>query len=153
MLRSRRSSSGRRGSEIVEFALVSFELFLVLFAVIEFGRMALVYSNLASASRIGVRYAITHGIDRLGGKGGYPVGNAPATVDDICGLTGVVVDYAKAGLINKQTLSAGCTVTGPGLAGPVGSAVQVTLNYRYDPYVLLPLKVNLSSTAEGVVTY
>ena len=35
----------RRGSELVEFALVSFLLFSVIFAVFEFGRMVLVYNT------------------------------------------------------------------------------------------------------------
>ncbi len=56
-----RKSASRRGSSLVEFALVSFQLLLVIFAAFEFGRMILVYTTVASATRIGVRYAIVHG--------------------------------------------------------------------------------------------
>ncbi|MBI3696457.1 MAG: pilus assembly protein [Acidobacteria bacterium] len=146
MLRIKSNSSARRGSSLVEFALVSFQLLLVMFAVFEFARMGLVYTDLASASRIAARYAITHGIDRslvccTGGADGM------ATTGDICGASGVLTTFATA--LNKANLN--CTVTGVG--GGVGSTVKVTVTYPYDPWVLLPLTVTLSSTSQGIITY
>ena len=66
----------RRGSELVEFALVSFLLFSVIFAVFEFGRMVLVYNSIANAARVGVRFAEVHGSQRT----------PPTTLGDICGV-------------------------------------------------------------------
>lgn len=147
-------NNSERGAELIEFAVVSFMLFFVFFAVVEFGRMALVYTGLADASRIAVRYAITHGVDRgltCSSGGGCGTTDGSATAAQICGAAGVVSNYAM--LTNSATLAANCTVTNPG--GTVGSTVQVKVTYPYDPWFgLLPLgKVPLASTSAGVITY
>ena len=48
----------RRGSTLVEFALVSLLLCLVLFGSIELDRMIVVYTAMDDAAREGARYAI-----------------------------------------------------------------------------------------------
>ncbi len=145
----------RRGSSLVEFALVALQLSLVMFAGLEFGRMVLVYTNLCNAARVGVRYAIVHGSERTGTGV-----NGPASSNDICGVAGVggattngvVADYAKAGLLNPKALS--CTVSWPdGGLKTAGSRVQVTVTYPYDPFVVLPLRVTLGTTTEGIITF
>lgn len=136
----------RRGSELVEFSLVSFLLFLVIFAAIEFSRMLLVYTNIANAARVAVRYATLYGSDRT----------TPATATDICG---VVTNYARAGLMNTAALTCGGTsgsriaVSWPDGNKDPGSRVQVTVVYHYDPFFVLPLGVNLGSTTWGYIMY
>jgi Flp pilus assembly protein TadG len=144
--RKRRRAAGRRGSSLVEFALISFELLLVIFATIEFCRMVLVYTSIANSAAIGVRYATVHGGD-----------GSEASSTDICG---VVKDYAKVGTLNTANLTCGGTSGGrivvnwlDGSDTP-GSRVQVTMVYPYDPFMsVLPLHVNLGSTSTGVITY
>ncbi len=56
-----RSLKARRGSAMVEQALVFLVLMLVVFGVIEFGGLVFVHNTISAASREGVRYAIVHG--------------------------------------------------------------------------------------------
>lgn len=156
MLRSqnvRKKNARRRGSELVEFALVSLQLLLVIFGVFEFARMALVYDALANSSRIAARYAITHGADRDLACASSACGSTDgsATAADICGAAGKVATFADG--MDKAKVVANCTVTNAG--GTVGSTVQVTVTYPYDPFFgLLPLgTVTLGSTSAGVITY
>lgn len=143
------SSHPRRGSGLLEFAVVAFTLFLVVFAAIEFCRMALVYSSIASAARVAVRFATVTGNDGLGN------GNTTASVSDICG----VVTRYTAGL-NTAALTCGGTsgsriqVSYPDGSTTPGSRVQVTVVYTYDPFfTVLPLAVNLGTTTEGYIMY
>ncbi|MEA3308793.1 MAG: TadE/TadG family type IV pilus assembly protein [Chloroflexota bacterium] len=49
----------KKGQTLVEFALILPLLLLILFGIIEFGRILFIYSNLFNAAREGVRYGIT----------------------------------------------------------------------------------------------
>ncbi|HYM12899.1 MAG TPA: TadE/TadG family type IV pilus assembly protein [Bryobacterales bacterium] len=156
MMRISRRSSKRRGSTIVEFVFVALELFFVMFACLEFGRMLLVYTNVANAAKIGLRYAIVHGQER---SGAVDTKDGPWTKTSVCAA---VVDFAKSGLLNAGLLSAGCgQTTGtriqvtPTTVGFAGSVVQVTVVYNYDPFfTAFPgLNVPLGSTAQGIVTF
>ncbi len=51
----------RRGQALVEFALVAPIFFLLLFAIIDFGRYVYYVQVLNNAAREGTRYAIVHG--------------------------------------------------------------------------------------------
>ena len=143
--------SATRGSSITEFAIVSTILFLVMFGLFEFCRMALVYSDLSSASRIAVRYAITHGADRTQtcNSSNCGSGDGTAGASDICGSSGVLTTFAKGPLDTSKLV---CTETG--LGGEPGSTVKITVSYSYDPWFnVIPTKVTLSSTSEGIITY
>jgi Flp pilus assembly protein TadG len=136
---SPRPYGSRRGGSLIEFGFVAFVLLVVLFGLLEFCRMGLVYTNLANAARVGVRYAITHGSDRSSGTAG---------TSDICGTSGVLTQMA--GLVNTSLLN--CTFSG--LGGSVGSTVQVTVTYPYDPWFnITPFAVTLSASSEGIITY
>ena len=149
--RMRRKFSSRRGSSLVEFALVLFQLVLVIFAALEFARMVLVFTNVANATRVGVRYAIVHGSKRTGTGA-----DGPASAADVCR---VVNDYAKSGLLDTRRLACGATsggrvrVTWPDGVNDPGSRVVVTVVYPYDPFTVLPLNVPLGTTTEGVITF
>jgi Flp pilus assembly protein TadG len=145
-------SPTRRGSTVIEFALVSLLLLLVLFGVLEFSRMALVYSDLANASRVAVRYAITHGADRTNAcnsSAGCGSGDGTASSTDICGTSGVLTSFAT-GLLDKTKL----VCTNSGLGGTVGTIVRINVSYVYDPWFnIVPYHVTLSSTSQGIITY
>ncbi len=57
----RRARSGQRGQVVVEFVIASSIAFTLMFGVIDFGRALYAYDAVASAARIGSRYAIVHG--------------------------------------------------------------------------------------------
>jgi Flp pilus assembly protein TadG len=140
-------TASRRGSTLVEFALVSFQLLLVIFAAFEFGRMILVYTSVANSARIGLRYAIVHGntstasgVDGPSGPGANPTN-----------ILNVVKDYAKVGLLDLSKLTV--TVSYPDTTNAPGSRVTVTTVYAYDPWVLLPLHIPLGTTSQGAITF
>src|SRR5207237_6031144 len=61
MRRSRRRGSEERGAAAVEFALVASVLLVVLFGVIEFGKLYSEFESLQSAAREGARVAAVRG--------------------------------------------------------------------------------------------
>jgi Flp pilus assembly protein TadG len=59
----------RRGQALVEFVLVAPIFFLILFAMIDFGRYVYYVQTINNAAREGARYAIVHGSDSLAPSG------------------------------------------------------------------------------------
>lgn len=135
-----------RGQALVEFAFCTILLLALVFAVIEFGRMMLVYTTIANGARIGTRYAIVHGSDN------------PATVTQI---QTAVNDFLHAGTVNCSSLSC-VSVTYPGMPDGTSSGctnpgclVNVSVTYPYDPllsYFSLG-SINFTSSSEGVITW
>jgi len=130
---------------------------LVIFASIEFDRMILVYTTVANSAKVGVRYAIVHGGHRSGGSGADGASGAA----DPSQVRTVIKNFASAGILNTallddahvsvQYLDSSDPTTDPG--NTIGSRVSVTVTYPYDPFVVLPLHVNLSSSAQGIIVY
>ena len=134
-----------RGQALIEFAVCSVLLLALIFAVVEFGRMMLVYTTIGNAARIGARYAIVHGSD-----------NSASTTQ----ITTAVNGFLKAGTIT--TSSATVTVAYPGKPDGTssnctdpGCRVAVTVSYPYDPLLTyFPLgTITLTSSSEGVITW
>lgn len=137
------------GQSMVEFSLTCFLLGMLMLAVIEIGRMMLVYATVAEAARDGARYAIVHGSSRAAGAGTSnacgPASNPPQVIS-------VVTDFASAGVLNPSRLV--ITVNYPGGSNAPGQLVSVTVKYPYDPLTTwLPLDVTLGSTTEGVIVF
>jgi len=148
-------SRGRRGSTLVEFALVVLLLVLVLLSTVEFERMLFVSTTLANAARAGLRYAASHGSLRGTGSG-VNGSSGPGSTDAV---VTVVQNFASAGILdvsklNIQVSYANSPPTCSTSNGP-GCQVTVQVTYPYDPFVgwLTQLKVNLGSTSSGVITY
>ena len=134
---------------MVEFSLIAVMLVIVLLAIVEMGRMVLVYTTVANAARAGARYAIVHGGERTGSGATGPSGPGSTTQ-----VQTVVKNFASAGLLNTSNLT--ITVSYPNGLNTAGSLVSVTVTYPYDP--LLPyfstiLSTTLGSTSEGVITF
>jgi Flp pilus assembly protein TadG len=137
-----------RGQAMVEFSLVLLLLVIVLFGIIEVGRLALTYTALADAARAGARYAIVHG-----GASSSPSGNGNAAavktqvtnITNYAGLSGVIVTVSY------------LPMTGDPNGNLTGDPVTVTASYAYAPIILLspfaPLNVTLSSTSQGMICY
>ena len=125
-----------RGQALIEFTVAFILIIILLFGVIEVGRLVLVYTTITNAAADGVRYAIVHGAD------------SPATPDDI-------ETVVKSRLTWMNTANGGpLTISVPTAGGPVGSTVTVSIVYAYDPITsYVPLHLNLSSTSTGVITF
>lgn len=136
-----------QGSALIEFVLVAFVLFLLIFGIVEMERMLLVYTTLANAARGGVRYAIVHGSDRSGSGV-----NGPSTSSSHTNIDNTVKALAGTGALNTANLQITVTYT-PSSSNAPGTLVSVRVVYPYDPFTVLPLSVNLSSVSEGVVTF
>jgi Flp pilus assembly protein TadG len=138
-----------RGQSLVEFSLVALLSVMLLFGAFEMCRMVLVYTTIANAARAGERYAIVNGSD---------VTATPPTT----AIQNVVKGYLSTGTVNTSGVSPSvtycsdptCGTTGNSYNVP-GNSVQVSVTYPYDPWVgFFPWgTINLTSTAQGVITY
>jgi len=129
---------------MVEFALILPLLLLVMFAIIEFGRLLFIYSGVFTASRDAARYGAA-----AGDIGGYVahyqdcagMRAAARRIGNLVGITTITIQYddfaptVPAGTPNTCPSSG----TGPAAYG-LGDRVRVTVNAPYTP--ILPL-VNL----------
>jgi Flp pilus assembly protein TadG len=148
-LSAKKRTADDRGQSLVEFGLVAFILVMLLLGVVEIGRMVLVYTTVANATRAGARYAIVHGTDNL------------ATVDQI---KTVVKNFLSTAPLDTTRVKAGDIVVNypgdPSKSGSTncknpGCGVTVTTTYSYDPlitYFPWPA-INLRSTSQGAITF
>ena len=133
------------GGTLVEFSLTVLMLLMLMFGVVEMGRLVLVYTTIANSARAGARYAIVHGGDLTTGASGP--GNDPAAV-----LT-VVKNFASAGTLQLSDSNISVRYSPSNTAG---STVTVKVVYTYTPmlgYFNTLLNVSLGSTSQGVITF
>lgn len=143
LMRLSRLRSARRGSTLIEFALISFLLLMVLFVSIEMDRMLFVYTNLADAAKAGTRYAIVRGADRTSGA---------STAADPSPVVNIVKNYITG--IDPSHLTV--TVTYPdGNSNALAKHVKVVVQYIYDPWAGFGLLngVTLSATSQGIIAF
>ena len=76
----RKQKSNRRGATAVEFALVCFPLFFLVFATFEFGRGMMAVASAEEAARDGCRIAILDGTTNQ---------DVEDTIDDLLSLAGI----------------------------------------------------------------
>ena len=100
----------------MEFAIVAPVFFLLVFGMIEYGRMVMVQQMLTNASREGARRAILDG----------------TTTGDV---ESVVNDYLASGGINGSTISVD---PNPPTTATFGAPVTVTIQIGYDQVSWLP---------------
>lgn len=138
----------RRGASLIEFAFIAFILIVMMLAGIEIDRMVLVYTTLADSARAGVRYAIAHGSNRSGS--GLDGSSGPTNTTQVATI---VKGYASMGILNPANLTVNVTYTANSVftAGSPGSTVKVVVQYPYDPFTALPLRVTLSAMSFGVI--
>lgn len=151
----------RCGQALVEFAMALLVILMLIFGVIEFGRIVLVYNSIANGARIGARYAITNS---------SPPNATSVTNADLSTIQSNVQTVVKSFLapttvnINAAGLSITTAFPNKSCTGSIptstcsgtsaGNLVQVTVSYPYDlliPYY--PININLSSTSEGIITW
>ena len=140
--------SEEQGDSLVEFSLVCLMFIILLFGVVEIGRMVLVYTSIANAARAGSRYAIVHGADRTGSGVNGPSGPGSTTQ-----VQTVVQNFASVGLLDTSRLV--IAVNYPN-GNSVGSTVSVTVSYPYDPFVTYfnpMLSTTIATTSQGVIAF
>ena len=150
MLRQLRSE---RGSTLVEFGQVAFLLMITMVAMVEFGRMLVVYTTVANSARAGARYAIVHGSDRSGSGATGPSGPTACGDTPPAQIVSVINNFASAGMLDPSKLTIKvCYNPSSNLPGTI---VTVKVGYPYDPLIgwFKMLSVNLSSQTAGVITY
>jgi hypothetical protein len=104
---SRVGKSGQKGVTTVEFAIVGVLLFVVLFAVIEFGRALFVMNTLTEATRRGARMAAVCPV-------GDPKPASVAVFDSGSGNSSVVSGLTTANILIEYLDINGNTIASPG---------------------------------------
>jgi Flp pilus assembly protein TadG len=56
----RKNRTGERGATMAEFAIIAAVFFMIIFGIIEFGRLFYTHNALTDAARRGARYAVMH---------------------------------------------------------------------------------------------
>ena len=118
----------RRGTAAVEFAIVAPLFFLLIFGMIEFGRMVMVQQIITNASREGARVAILDSV----------VENSPDVI-------GRVERYLEAAQIDPASATITVDLPDPSSAGH-GEPVTVTVVIPFDQVSWLPSPFFLSET-------
>jgi Flp pilus assembly protein TadG len=62
----RKNRTGERGATMAEFAIISVVFFMIIFGIIEFGRLFYTHNALTDAARRGARYAVLHAKTDIG---------------------------------------------------------------------------------------
>lgn len=148
-----RRRPGERGASMVEFILVIQLLLVVIFGIVECGRLMLTYSTLAKAARAGTRYAMVHGSYRKGGGAYGPSG--PGNISNV--VTEVKRLTTAAGLAETEVtvVDSDAEPMYPDGSNGVGKLVRVKVTYPFRVIVpLIPIPpVTLGSTSEGAICY
>jgi Flp pilus assembly protein TadG len=103
-MRSRINRRNERGASIAEFSVVALFFFMIIFGIIEFGRLLYIHNALADASRRGARYAALH------------------QLNDACVANAVIYGESN---INQTT----CAPSGPPLINGLTSA-NIVVTYQ-----------------------
>jgi Flp pilus assembly protein TadG len=131
-MRTKMIIKNQKGASAVEFAIIAPLLFVLLFAIVEFGFLLYNQVMITNASREGARAGIILQTPR-------------ATLTDI---EAVVNNYCAAHMINFDPSQAPATSivqtddSGNGTVPDAGDSLEVTVQYTYD-FLVLPNLANL----------
>jgi Flp pilus assembly protein TadG len=101
----RKNRTGERGTTMAEFAVIAAVFFMIIFAIIEFGRLFYTHNALTDAARRGARYATLH----------------PETS----------IDCVKNVVVYGEThVDSACAPTGPALINGLDPTTNVTVVYE-----------------------
>jgi Flp pilus assembly protein TadG len=147
----RRESNGERGQAMIEFALILPVLLLILVGVIELGRAAYFYLEVADAAKAGAQF------------GSQTMANAenPAAILQAAQNNAVDLPTNLSGYLTSQVT---CTCPGTGVASPCGGAAGcayptvyltvIVTNYPLNPiftYPGLPSTFNINNYSTTTV--
>jgi len=153
--RLHRLARSERGTALVEFALVAPILLLLVFGIIEFGRVLNAYNDLTQLAGQGARAAaVSRNPD------GTAVGAVSGTVDDAdCGGQTTSIQCQLANYYAKQDSLSGVTVCIPSLPSSIGDHVTVQTSYQYHfltgffGFATITLTASQTERAEATPTY
>lgn len=129
------------GQNLVEFAIVSLALFLMVLGIFEFGWAMYVYSELTNAAREGARYAAVHG-QRC-------AENPPCQLATVASVRDIVM--RRLSIPNASSV----VVSLDGSLAP-GEPVSVQLSYPFRPLVGFTLsapQITMRATSTMIVHY
>lgn len=135
---------GRRlfGQSTVEFALIAFPFFLLVFGIIEGGRLVFTYHEIQNAAREGARYMVAHGA----------FADDPLTPGNTTEVENYVLSKT-AGLDRASLEIAPDWLDG---SNEPGKRVAVTVRYQFEPIVGMVLgadPITLAARSEMRIHY
>jgi Flp pilus assembly protein TadG len=137
-----------RGNALVEFAIASSAMLLLMFGIIDFGRALYTYHLVADGARSGARYAMVRGST-------CTVSGCPTTPDAVqTYVRGLApgIDPNQLTVKTSYAMSDGCV--DPNQMGP-GCVVIVTAQYTFN-FMIIPLmpsfNLPMSSTSQVVIS-
>jgi Flp pilus assembly protein TadG len=135
-----------RGNALVEFAIASTTMLMLMFGIIDFGRALYTYHLVADGARSGARYAMVRGST-------CTVSGCPATADAIQSYVRGLAPGIDPNQLNVTTsYSTGDGCIDPNKQGP-GCVVSVQASYTFS--FLTPLmpsfRMSMSSTSQVVI--
>jgi len=116
----------RSGAAVVEFAIVAPLFVLLIFGMIEYGRMVMVQQVITNASREGARKAVLEG----------------STTSDV---VDTVSEFLQSGALSSEDADISVSPDPPESAG-AGGAVTVTVSMEFEDVSWLPTPMYLGST-------
>ncbi len=131
--------NSRRGQAMIEFMLVIVLFMVTLMGTFEVCRLLLSFATLANASRVGIRYATTHGSE-----------NTLAFQTTAAQIEQIVLNFTAGTLIDTSQVTV--TTTWPNGIDP-GDEVRVRVQLAYEPFILLPMSTTLATQTEGIITF
>ncbi len=148
--RKARLSAGQKGQALIEFALVSLFLMLLIIGVMEMFLFIHTYNVMADSAKEGVRYAIVHGGDSSSASSSSSYTNITSVVKGYAQLSMHDVSAMTVNVTYNPNAEASCTPT-----NMPPCAVQVVVSYTYSPLFGLPWfpKVPVSAAAEGRIVF
>jgi len=132
--RNSKRAATQKGAYLVEYSMVILIFLLVLFGIMEFGRIITAYNVLSGATREGTRYAIVHG-SRSG---------AAATATD-------VQTEVRRWCIGLDSSAVTVTTSWPSGNG-VGAPVSVATSYSITPLVGFLSSFTIGSRSQMVIS-
>jgi Flp pilus assembly protein TadG len=132
------------GQAIVEFALTSSLVFFVMFGIVDFARAMHAYDVVASAARLGTRYAIVHG-------------TACPTAPTCTATSTQVQTYVRSAVGGLDASNLTVSTTWPVVTGCVGAAtpgcpVRVSVTYPFSFVFSLNLTIAMSASSQMTIS-
>jgi len=151
--------ANQEGQALIEFALITVFVMLLIIGIIEMVVFIHTYNVLADSAKEGVRYAIVHGADSTAASGP----TCPCSAIDGDPGTGIVKTYAQYSLhdVSGTNMTVSVTYNPAGETSCTGTTankppctVQVVATYPYNwLFGLGWSSVNVSASAEGRIVF
>ncbi len=129
----------RHGQSLVEFAIGSLVVLLLVFGAVDLGRAVFTYNSISQCAREGIRFAVVHGAESPAPVG--PADNDPVLDSLLRAKYTVGLDPGRL-TINSIWADSKNTP---------GSTVTVTVRYNFQSAILFALPLSLQSRSSGII--